>query len=125
MGEFLTNSGLINTFFYINLFELSSKSQYFIRYFVILLFHTAAKHGKVSTFMYKIPFISFITGSCFSVKIEQRLTLFYLANDVIQYSKRKNFNFVESWGTALQKATTMVRYVNDFSFQITWFLPVL
>ncbi|XP_017781745.1 PREDICTED: uncharacterized protein LOC108566395 isoform X2 [Nicrophorus vespilloides] len=43
------------------------------------------------------------------VRIEQRLTLFYLANDVIQYSKRKNYDFVESWGTALQKATTMVR----------------
>ncbi|XP_046662912.1 uncharacterized protein LOC124355802 [Homalodisca vitripennis] len=27
----------------------------------------------------------------------------------IQYSKRKGFDFVESWGTALQKATTMVR----------------
>lgn len=43
------------------------------------------------------------------VKVEQRLTLFYLANDVIQYSKRKNYDFVESWGTALQKATTLVR----------------
>lgn len=43
------------------------------------------------------------------VKIEQRLTLFYLANDVIQYSKRKNYDFVESWGTTLQKATTLVR----------------
>ncbi|XP_067003276.2 uncharacterized protein [Anabrus simplex] len=42
-------------------------------------------------------------------KIEHRLTLFYLANDVIQYSKRKNYEFVESWGTALQRATTMVR----------------
>ncbi|XP_055295125.1 regulation of nuclear pre-mRNA domain-containing protein 2 isoform X2 [Sitodiplosis mosellana] len=43
------------------------------------------------------------------VKVEHRLTLFYLANDVIQYSKRKNYEFVESWGTALQRATTMVR----------------
>ncbi|XP_018332365.1 regulation of nuclear pre-mRNA domain-containing protein 2 isoform X2 [Agrilus planipennis] len=42
-------------------------------------------------------------------KVEQRLTLFYLANDVIQYSKRKNYDFVESWVTTLQKATTMVR----------------
>lgn len=50
---------------------------------------------------------------CFfiAVKIDQRLTLFYLANDVIQYSKRKSLQFVESWGTALQKATTLVRYV--------------
>lgn len=45
------------------------------------------------------------------VKVEQRLNLFYLANDVIQYSKRKHYEFVESWGTALQKATTLVRYV--------------
>lgn len=43
------------------------------------------------------------------MKVEQRLTLFYLANDVIQYSKRKNYDFVDSWGTALQRATTMVR----------------
>ncbi|XP_075215429.1 uncharacterized protein LOC142321322 [Lycorma delicatula] len=43
------------------------------------------------------------------VKIEQRLSLFYLANDVIQNSKRKGYDFVESWGTALQRATTMVR----------------
>nr|XP_022911780.1 uncharacterized protein LOC111422781 isoform X2 [Onthophagus taurus] len=43
------------------------------------------------------------------VSIEQRLTLFYLANDVIQYSKRRNLEFVESWSTTLQKATTLVR----------------
>lgn len=46
-----------------------------------------------------------------SVRVEHRLVLFYLANDVIQYSKRKRLEFVESWATALQKATTMVRYV--------------
>lgn len=45
------------------------------------------------------------------VKIEQRLVLFYLANDVIQYSKRKNYEFVESWGLNLQKATPLVRLV--------------
>lgn len=43
------------------------------------------------------------------VKIDVRLSLFYLANDVIQYSKRKHLDFVESWGTALQKATPLVR----------------
>lgn len=43
------------------------------------------------------------------MKIESRLTLFYLANDVIQHSKRKNYAFVDSWGTSLQKATTLVR----------------
>lgn len=45
----------------------------------------------------------------FLVKIESRLTLFYLANDVIQHSKRRNYEFVDSWGTTLQKATTLVR----------------
>lgn len=44
-----------------------------------------------------------------SVKIESRLTLFYLANDVIQHSKRRHYEFVDSWGTSLQKATTLVR----------------
>uniref|UniRef100_A0A182M0Q6 CID domain-containing protein n=1 Tax=Anopheles culicifacies TaxID=139723 RepID=A0A182M0Q6_9DIPT len=43
------------------------------------------------------------------VKIESRLTLFHLANDVIQNSKRKNYEYVDSWGTYLQKATTLVR----------------
>lgn len=43
------------------------------------------------------------------VKIEHRLLLFYLANDVIQYSRRKHLPFVESFAPALQKATTMVR----------------
>lgn len=43
------------------------------------------------------------------VKVEQRLILFYLANDVVQYSKKRNYDFVDSWGTAIQKATTMVR----------------
>lgn len=46
------------------------------------------------------------------VKVDQRLVLFYLANDVVQYSKRRNYEYVESWGTALQKATTLVRYYN-------------
>lgn len=32
-----------------------------------------------------------------------------MANDVIQHSKRKNYEFVESWGTSLQRATTLVR----------------
>ena len=44
-----------------------------------------------------------------AVKTESRLTLFYLANDVIQYSKRKNYEFVDGWATALQRATPMVR----------------
>ncbi|KAL4713750.1 hypothetical protein ACJJTC_004281 [Scirpophaga incertulas] len=53
------------------------------------------------------------------VKVEQRLTLFYLANDVIQYSKRKNYEFVESWGLNLQKATPLIweqRSVYDEEF---------
>jgi hypothetical protein len=47
--------------------------------------------------------------SIFLAKIEHRLTLFYLANDVIQNSKRRNYEFVDSWGTYIQKATTLVR----------------
>ncbi|EDW03393.1 uncharacterized protein LOC6562345 isoform X2 [Drosophila grimshawi] len=43
------------------------------------------------------------------VRVDHRLVLFYLANDVIQYSKRKHYEFVECWATALQRATTMVR----------------
>lgn len=43
------------------------------------------------------------------VKIEKRLTLFYLANDVIQYSKKKNYKFVDGWATAIQKAIPYVR----------------
>ncbi|KAG8222834.1 hypothetical protein J437_LFUL010346 [Ladona fulva] len=43
------------------------------------------------------------------VKPDQRLTLFYLANDVIQYSKRKGYEFVQTFAPALQKATTLVR----------------
>lgn len=43
------------------------------------------------------------------VKTEHRLLLFYLANDVIQYSKRKSLPFTDSFAPALQKATTMVR----------------
>lgn len=49
------------------------------------------------------------TVAFFLVKIDARLTLFYLANDVIQHSKRRNYEFVDSWGTSLQKATTLVR----------------
>ncbi|XP_071444475.1 uncharacterized protein [Hetaerina americana] len=43
------------------------------------------------------------------VKPDQRLTLFYLGNDVIQYSKRKNYDYVQTFAPALQKATTLVR----------------
>ncbi|XP_014286600.1 uncharacterized protein [Halyomorpha halys] len=46
------------------------------------------------------------------VKIEHRLVLFYLANDVIQYSRRKSLPFVDSFAPALQKATKMVREDN-------------
>lgn len=47
------------------------------------------------------------------VKIEHRLVLFYLANDVIQYSKRKSLPFVDSFAPALQKATKLVREDNN------------
>lgn len=56
-----------------------------------------------------LPGCWFCSIYAISVKIESRLTLFYLANDVIQHSKRRNYEFVDSWGTTLQKATTLVR----------------
>lgn len=56
------------------------------------------------------------------VKVEQRLTLFYLANDVIQYSKRKNYDFVASWGCYLQKATPLVRLVFCLSTPIKFII---
>ncbi|XP_059486837.1 regulation of nuclear pre-mRNA domain-containing protein 2 [Neocloeon triangulifer] len=42
-------------------------------------------------------------------KMENRLILFYLANDVIQYSKKKNYDFVNTWALFLQRAVTLVR----------------
>lgn len=59
------------------------------------------------------------------VKVEHRLTLFHLANDVIQHSKRKNYEFVDSWGTTLQKATTMVRYVSKSICMMHWLIVFL
>ncbi|KAL4153303.1 hypothetical protein QTP88_001154 [Uroleucon formosanum] len=43
------------------------------------------------------------------VKIKKRLVLFYLANHVIQYSKKQNYKFVGRWKTAIQKAIPYVR----------------
>jgi len=43
------------------------------------------------------------------VKIKKRLLLFYLANHVIQYSKRQNYKFVDRWKIAIQKAIPYVR----------------
>ncbi|XP_065352401.1 uncharacterized protein LOC135947451 [Cloeon dipterum] len=42
-------------------------------------------------------------------KMENRLILFYLANDVIQYSKKKNYDFINTWALFLQRAVTLVR----------------
>ena len=51
-------------------------------------------------------------------KIDQSLTLFYLANDVIQHSKKKQFLFiVTGFEHALLEATPFVRYVYCFFFQ--------
>lgn len=57
----------------------------------------------IHTRKFSLLFYSFVVG------IPQRLTLFYLANDVIQHSKRKSYEFVDSWATALQRASTLVR----------------
>ncbi len=44
-------------------------------------------------------------------KPEQCLTLFYLANDVIQHSKKKNLlDLVSAWEFALKEATPYARY---------------
>ncbi|RWS28327.1 Regulation of nuclear pre-mRNA domain-containing protein 2-like protein [Leptotrombidium deliense] len=43
-------------------------------------------------------------------KINHRLTLFYLANDVIQHARRKNINvYVEEFGLVLKEATDLVK----------------
>lgn len=69
------------------------------------------KRGRCAFCWVRSSLCVFCNLCAFSAKVEQRLTLFYLANDVIQYSKRKNYEFVESWGTTLQKATPLVRCV--------------
>lgn len=50
----------------------------------------------------------------FVATIENRLILFYLANDVIQYSKRKNYDYVNTWALFLQRSVTLVRYKQGF-----------
>lgn len=46
----------------------------------------------------------------FSAKINHRLTLFYLANDVVQNGKRKGFlQFGNSFAEVLREATLLVR----------------
>uniref|UniRef100_A0A146KSZ8 Regulation of nuclear pre-mRNA domain-containing protein 2 n=1 Tax=Lygus hesperus TaxID=30085 RepID=A0A146KSZ8_LYGHE len=48
-------------------------------------------------------------GALKKVKMDHRVLLFYLANDIIQYSKKKGLPYVGTFAPALQKATTMVR----------------
>lgn len=43
------------------------------------------------------------------VKIEKRLTLFNLANDIIQRSKQINNKFVDEWATSIQNVMPYVR----------------
>ena len=44
-------------------------------------------------------------------KVDQCLTLFYLANDFIQHSKKKGFQEIVSfWEPALKEATPLIRY---------------
>ncbi|CAI6373423.1 unnamed protein product [Macrosiphum euphorbiae] len=42
-------------------------------------------------------------------RIEKRLTLFYLANDVIHNSKKSNYKFIDGWATTIQKSIPYVR----------------
>lgn len=60
-------------------------------------------HGKIVTTW---------LGALKKVKVEHRVLLFYLANDIVQYSKKKGLAFVGTFAPALQKATTMVRDPN-------------
>jgi hypothetical protein len=56
-------------------------------------------------------------------KIDQSLTLFYLANDVIQHSKKKQLLFIVSgWESALLEATPFVRYLYYLIISIDFFL---
>lgn len=51
--------------------------------------------------------------------VEKRLTLFYLANDVVQHAKRKNDPaVVNQWAFAVQKATPQVRTPSSVSSAI-------
>ena len=61
-------------------------------------------------------------------KVEQCLTLFYLANDVVQHSKKKNcLDIVAAWEPALQEAAPFVRYTILFfsQSQFEWFKLIL
>lgn len=53
--------------------------------------------------------ISVWLNSIKKVKIEKRLTLFYLANDIIQSSKKKKYKFINGWATTIQKTIPYVR----------------
>lgn len=65
-----------------------------------LLHHKAHHHKIVASWMKVLQ----------KAKINHRLTLFYLANDVVQNSKRKGFLlFVNSYAEVLKEATLLVR----------------
>ena len=51
--------------------------------------------------------------------VEKRLTLFYLANDVVQHAKRKGDpTLLNQWAVAVQKATPHVRSPSSISSAI-------
>jgi hypothetical protein len=51
--------------------------------------------------------------------VEKRLTMFYLANDVVQHAKRKGDSTVlNQWAVAVQKATPHVRTPSSVSSAI-------
>lgn len=59
-----------------------------------------------------VVFSDLIEFISISAKISHRLTMFYLANDVVQNSKRKGFLlFVNSFAEVLKEATLLVRSV--------------
>ena len=62
------------------------------------------KKGKMSIFSYYKRF-SKANVIFISVKIEQKLPLFYLLNDVVQHSKRKNYNeYLDRFQSVLKEA---------------------
>ncbi|XP_071037230.1 regulation of nuclear pre-mRNA domain-containing protein 2 isoform X1 [Parasteatoda tepidariorum] len=82
-------------------FQTATNTQDSIQTLSLWVLHHKAHHQK-------------IVGSWMKVlqkaKISHRLTLFYLANDVVQNSKRKGFlQFVNSFAEVLREATLLVR----------------
>lgn len=58
-----------------------------------------------------------------AVKPDRRLTLFYLANDVLQNSRKKTKDFITAFSRVLREAVPLLRYILIF-FMIILFFPL-